>query len=68
MAQTKIQSFVEALSNVAIGFSIALLTQIIVFPFFGIDIPLSKNIGITAVFTVVSIVRSYVVRRWFNRR
>ena len=65
--QTRWQSFFESCINVAIGYGVALLSQILVFPLFGIRIPLSSNLAIGAVFTVISIARSYVVRRIFNR-
>ena len=64
--QTRIGSFAEACINVAIGYGVALAAQLIVFPLFGIDIPLSSNLAIGAIFTAVSIARSYVVRRAFN--
>jgi hypothetical protein len=39
---------------------------LIVFPLFGIHIPMSSNIAIGIIFTFVSLVRSYVLRRLFN--
>ena len=68
MSQSRRMSFVESLTNVAIGYSVALLSQIAVFPLYGINVPLSTNIWIGAWFTGISIARSYVLRRWFNRR
>ena len=65
--QTRWQSFFESCINVAIGYGVALLSQIIVFPLFGIHIPLASNLAIGAIFTVISIARSYVVRRVFNQ-
>lgn len=65
--QTRIQSFIESFINVAIGYGVALVSQILVFPLFGINIPMERNLLIGAIFTVISIVRSYVVRRVFNR-
>jgi hypothetical protein len=65
--QTRWQSLCESLLNVAIGYSIALLSQIIVFPWFGIHIAISTNAAIGGIFTVVSIARSFLVRRLFNR-
>jgi len=64
--QSRFMSFVEAMTNVAIGYSVALLSQLIVFPLVGIHISLSTNILIGAIFTVISIVRSYIVRRGFE--
>jgi hypothetical protein len=68
MLQSKRGSLIEAAMNTAIGFVVALASQILVFPMFGIDVPLSTNFGIGAWFTAISIVRSYVIRRWFNDR
>lgn len=64
--QTRLGSFTEACINIAIGYGVALGSQILVFPLFGINIPLSSNIAIGAIFTVISIARSYCVRRVFN--
>ena len=66
--QSRIGSFCESLVNVTIGYSVALASQLVVFPLYGIHVPLSTNIGIGAWFTAISIARSYVVRRCFNRR
>lgn len=68
MDQSKTGSFIEACANVAIGYFVALLSQIIIFPLFGIQVPLTTNLGIGAWFTVISLVRSYILRRWFNAR
>lgn len=66
MNQTKLESLTEVVINVAIGWIFALITQIIAFPLFGIHITMNDQLGISAIFTVVSIVRGYIVRRWFN--
>lgn len=64
--QTRIQSLIETIINVAIGYLVALASQIAIFPLFDIHIPLSSNLLIGAFFTVISIVRGYLVRRLFN--
>ena len=64
--QKKTHSLLESLTNVAIGYCIALFTQLVVFPMFGINVPLKSNIAIGAVFTVVSIIRSFALRRFYN--
>jgi len=66
--QTKTHSLIESLTNVSIGYVVALLSQIVVFPMFGIYVPLSDNLLIGAWFTAISIIRSYVVRRYFNKK
>ena len=64
--QTRWQSLLESFINVAIGYLVALLAQLLVFPLFGIVVPLASNLAIGAIFTGVSILRSYGVRRLFN--
>lgn len=64
--QLKKHSFLESIINVAVGYGIALLSQIVVFPLFDIQCSLKQNIYIGLIFTVISIVRSYTLRRIFN--
>lgn len=66
--QTKTHSLIESLTNVSIGYVVALLSQIVVFPMFNIYVPLTDNLLIGLWFTVISIFRSYVVRRYFNKK
>lgn len=66
MNQTKLESLAETLINVAIGWVIGLATQFLIFPVFGIHVTFSDQLWLSVVFTVVSIIRSYAVRRWFN--
>lgn len=67
MMQSRRMSVIEALSNVAIGYGVAVLTQITVFPLFDLQVSLSDNLLIGALFTLVSVARSYAVRRMFER-
>jgi len=60
-------SLIETLTNVAIGYIVAILSQLAVFPIFNIHIPLTDNLLIGVWFTVISIIRGYLVRRLFNR-
>lgn len=59
-------SLVEALINVAIGFGINFLANWLIFPLFGFHITLRENLLIGVIYTVISVARSYVIRRWFN--
>lgn len=68
MNQTRLGSLIETATNTAIGYGVALLSQVLVFPLFGIHVPFSTNLGIGAWFTAISIARGYVLRRWFNAR
>lgn len=65
--QPRLLSFIESVANVCIGFFVAIATQIAVFPLFGIAVKMSDNLKIGGIFTVISIARSYAVRRAFNR-
>jgi hypothetical protein len=65
--QTKVHSLIESLTNVAVGYIVSLAGQILIFPLFGIDVPIRDNILIGVAFTVLSIARSYYLRRIFNR-
>jgi hypothetical protein len=60
-------SMVEAIANVVIGYAIAVATQVVVFPIFGIHITLADDLAIGLVFLVVSLIRSYLLRRLFER-
>lgn len=69
MNQTKLGSFIEACINVLIGFSINFCANLLILPYFGFhELTLSTNFKIGLAFTVVSVIRSYVIRRWFNAR
>ena len=65
--QTKKHSAFESVVNVIAGYTTAIITQIVVFPVFGIETSTSDNMKIALIFTVISLIRSYVIRRSFNR-
>jgi hypothetical protein len=68
MNQSRTASLIESVFNVVIGYGVALASQLAIFPMFGIHLPLSDNLAIGAWFTIISLVRSYAIRRWFNAR
>ena len=68
MQQTRLGSLIESAMNIAIGYVVALASQITIFPMFDIHITMSTNLWIGAWFTAISLVRSYVIRRWFNAK
>ena len=65
--QSRYMSAVEAVVSTAIGYIVAVATQFVVFPVFGLRVGVIENLGIGLAFTVVSVVRSYLVRRLFER-
>jgi hypothetical protein len=60
-------SMVEAAANVVIGYGIAVATQVVVFPIFGIHITLADDLAIGLVFAVVSLARGFILRRVFEQ-
>jgi hypothetical protein len=66
MRQSRLMSLVEAAANVVVGYGLAVLTQMLVFPMFGVRTTLGQNMALGVVFTVVSIMRSYMLRRLFE--
>ena len=60
-------SAVEAVTNVLVGFWVAVGTQAAIFPLFGLSATLKQNMAMGIVFTVVSLIRSYALRRIFSR-
>ena len=67
MSQSRHMSLVEAVTNVVIGYVLAVATQIVVFPWFGLQASLGENLAIGLAFTSISLVRSYALRRLFAR-
>lgn len=65
MSQSRTMSAIEAVTNVLVGYCVAVAVQMAVFPIFGLIVSLSQNFGIGLIFTVVSLVRSYLLRRMF---
>lgn len=66
MKQSRLMSIIEQGASTVIGLVVALVTQLAVFPLFGFHPPLVDNLAITGIFTVVSIVRGFLVRRAFE--
>jgi len=66
--QSRVDSFMESMTNTTIGFVLSLITWHFVALGFGIPMPLGTNLKITGIFTIVSIARQYVLRRAFDGR
>jgi hypothetical protein len=66
MKQSRLISLVESLANVLVGYGVAVAMQMLVFPLFGLAVTITENILIGLIFTAVSIVRSYALRRTFE--
>lgn len=66
MSQTRLGSLAETVINMLVGFWLSVGAQAVIFPMFGYDLPLHNNMAIVAIFTAISMIRSYVLRRIFN--
>ena len=66
MSQSRRLSLLEAVTNVTVGYVLAVATQIVVFPWFGLQASLGDNLAIGAVFTSISLLRGYAFRRLFE--
>ncbi|MGV8814764.1 MAG: DUF7220 family protein [Gelidibacter sp.] len=65
--QTKLQSLIEVATSTVIGFIVSLIATFAIFPILDIASTPIKNFKVTVFFTAVSILRSYIIRRWFNK-
>ena len=69
MAQSKLASSLEATANTLSGYFISLgMWLYIAGPLFGYEVSFSKGVGLTLLFTITSLIRSYIWRRWFTTR
>ena len=66
MKQSRVMSMIEAATNVVVGYLLAIATQIVVFPWFGIETGLAEHMTIGLAFVVVSLLRGYALRRLFE--
>lgn len=68
MNQTRLGSLIEAFFNILIGYWINFLGNLLILPLMGFNVTISQNLVIGLFFTVISVARSYFVRRYFNAR
>ena len=66
LKQSRDMSLVEVVADVAVGQGVAVATEVLIFPVFGLHTTLAQNLKMGAVFTVVSIARSFALRRVFE--
>ena len=67
MKQSRALSFIEAATNVVVGYVLAIATQLLVFPLFGLEAALGEHMAIGTAFVAVSLARGYLLRRVFER-
>lgn len=67
MRQSRAMSLIESITNVVVGYVLAITTQLIVFPWFGLHPSLGENLSLGALFAGISLLRSFALRRLFER-
>lgn len=66
MRQSRAMSLLEAAANVIVGYVLAVATQMVVFPWFGLETGMAEHLTIGLAFIVVSLARGYLLRRVFE--
>jgi hypothetical protein len=66
LKQSRLMSLIEAITNVVVGYGIAVVTQFLIFPLFGLHTTLAQNLAMGGIFTFVSVARSFLLRRVFE--
>jgi hypothetical protein len=66
MTQSRKGSLLEALTNTAVGYGINFTANLLIFPLFGMHISVAGNLALGVIYTGISLVRSYLLRRVFN--
>ena len=66
VGQSKLESLIESAINTGLGFLVAMVTQILIYPLFDIDVTMGDQSLLALIFTAMSLVRGYIVRRYFN--
>lgn len=66
--QTRVESALESATNIAVGLAVSISANLLVLPLFGYSPGFGEALSIGLIFTAISLLRSYALRRWFNRR
>ena len=66
MKQSRTMSLVESVANVVLGYGIAVAGQMLLFPAFGMHMTMAQNLKLAGAFTIISICRSFALRRLFE--
>ena len=66
--QSKKQSLIESLTSVGIGWLIGVILNLTILPLFNYNITVVDSLWVSLIFTVISVVRGYFIRRFFNSK
>ena len=67
MSQTRTGSMIEKLSDTIFAFCLSVLFAPLFFSLNGLETEVGQNINVVLCFTLLSIIRGYIVRRFFNK-
>ena len=67
MRQSRTTSLIKAMTNVGVGYGLAVVLQLVLFPALGLHPTLAQSVHFGLAFTVLSVIRSYALRRLFER-
>lgn len=67
ITQSKSKSFIEALTNTFIGYITTLIVSPFIYWICNVEVTIGQMSSVTLLFTIVSILRNYIIRRWFNK-
>ena len=66
--QSKKQSFIETITSVFVGWLIGVILNLTVLPLFDYNITVTDSLWVSLIFTIVSVIRGYMIRRFFNSK
>ena len=66
--QTKRESFIETITSVFVGWLIGVILNMLILPLFDYNITVVDSLWVSLIFTAVSVIRGYIIRRWFNSK
>lgn len=67
MPQSKKHSIIESIANTVIGLAVSFIAQLVIYPLMGIPVTIKQNLLITLIFFLLSFIRGYIIRRFFNK-
>ena len=66
--QSKRESMIETLTSVFVGWLIGVILNMLVLPLFDYNITVVDSLWVSLIFTAASVIRGYIIRRWFNSK
>ena len=67
MKQSKKQSLIETVTQTLFGLVVSFIIQVFIYKALGIEVTVGQNVLITSIFFIASLIRGYLVRRFFDK-